>query len=390
MIEKEFWSTPDSWSMKHFEDVSRTVSGKAFDSSRFSDEDKDGYTPVIRIRDIHNTDTESYTDEDFETKYEVESGDLLVGMDGNFESSFWKGENAALNQRVLKIESVENVRIEWIKFWLDIVLPHIHKQVPKATVKHLSVQKHLNPSILPVPPLDEQERIVEEVEERLERVKRLENSVNSINQLSNEYEDSLLAFLFAGRDNLDSEPINTELTKEDIPENWTIKKIGDVGRFLNGRTLPKKDINGGSYPVYGANGIIGYHDEEFIDEKCLAICQRGATTGVVNTVSPPAWVTGNSIICWPENINYSYLKMYLSNYNFDKQTTKSTIKMLSQKNLKSVKIPVPPLEEQREIVEQVEKVDFKEVETSVDVLEKRFEEYRASVLAHAFQGDMDY
>jgi type I restriction enzyme S subunit len=62
-------------------------------------------TPVIRIRDILDGSTGTFTDEEAEPKYHIKNGDILVGMDGDFHMCIWSSGHAFQNQRVAKFES---------------------------------------------------------------------------------------------------------------------------------------------------------------------------------------------------------------------------------------------------------------------------------------------
>ncbi|HAN4802077.1 TPA: restriction endonuclease, partial [Escherichia coli] len=76
------------------------LSGCAFPSSGFN---RNNGVPLIRIRDILSGKTETYYEGSYDLKYLIKKGDLLVGMDGDFNREYWKGTDALLNQRVCKI-----------------------------------------------------------------------------------------------------------------------------------------------------------------------------------------------------------------------------------------------------------------------------------------------
>src|SRR3982074_1739558 len=77
------------------------TSGHAFASEHFS---SDRGTPLIRIRDVMRGRTELKFDADFDPKFLVQNGDLLVSMDGEFRIAEWQGGTALLNQRVCRVE----------------------------------------------------------------------------------------------------------------------------------------------------------------------------------------------------------------------------------------------------------------------------------------------
>ena len=61
-----------------------------------------------------------------------------------------------------------------------------------------------------------------------------------------------------------------------IPEGWRIRRISDVMDLKYGKALKAEDrIEGGDFPVYGSNGIVGYHDEKLVDGPGIVIGRKG-------------------------------------------------------------------------------------------------------------------
>ena len=94
---------PKEWKVIRGKYLFNVLNGFAFDSSLFTNENT--YTPLIRIRDISNYETEAYYMGDYSLDYVVKKGDVLVGMDGDFNVAKWKGRDAILNQRGCKLHS---------------------------------------------------------------------------------------------------------------------------------------------------------------------------------------------------------------------------------------------------------------------------------------------
>jgi type I restriction enzyme, S subunit len=153
-----------SWERVPLAQVAEILNGAPFDSALFSNFEG---MPLARIRDVLIGDTNTYYTGSYEELYIIRQGDLLVGMDGDFNSGFWGVRPALLNQRVCKITPLEQ---HYDKRLLSLVLPGyltaINANTPSVTVKHLS-SKTIGEIELPLPPRAEQTRIVAKLEELL-------------------------------------------------------------------------------------------------------------------------------------------------------------------------------------------------------------------------------
>lgn len=128
--------------------------GYPFDSERFSTTDG---VPLIRIRDVLRGYSETYTNEACSDEYIVNDGDILIGMDGEFNIAKWRGGKAVLNQRVCRLIPTA-VDSGYLYHFMPSALKAIEDKTPFVTVKHLSA-KELNKIEVPLPPIDEQRRI---------------------------------------------------------------------------------------------------------------------------------------------------------------------------------------------------------------------------------------
>ena len=165
------FSIPESWEWVRLYDCVNILYGYPFESNMFN-EDGFGF-PLIRIRDVLPARTKTYTTEVADDRYVIKKGDMLVGMDGNFNVRFWNSEPAYLNQRVCKIETKEDVLFQkFLYYYFPIALDEIFKSVSYVTVKHLS-DKHLRTMYIPLPPLAEQKRIVEKIEQLMNEIDKL-------------------------------------------------------------------------------------------------------------------------------------------------------------------------------------------------------------------------
>lgn len=134
------------------------LSGFAFDSESFADS---GEMPIVRIRDVVRGRSQTFYKGKYDERYVLRDGDLLIGMDGEFNLARWQGGPAVLNQRVCRIAASNGVLDDGYLFrFLPAALKAIEDVTPYVTVKHLSV-KTIREIDIPVPPLAEQQRIAE-------------------------------------------------------------------------------------------------------------------------------------------------------------------------------------------------------------------------------------
>ena len=143
-------------------------------------------------------------------------------------------------------------------------------------------------------------------------------------------------------------------------ENSNAKFINlvDVCDLYQPKTITQKDlIEEGKYPVYGANGIIGRYDNFNHQNSEIAITCRGATCGTINLTEPYSWITGNAMVCKildNEKLNKIYLYYVLKNSNMDSIITGSAQPQITRANFKNFKIPLPSIETQNQIVDELD------------------------------------
>ena len=159
---KGLLSKHESWGRVALGEVANILNGFPFASDNFS---RESGTPLIRIRDVLRGETETYYQGKFEPQYLINEGDLLVGMDGDFNSARWRGRPSLLNQRVCKISSNhEFFSKDFLSYVLPGYLSAINAATPSLTVKHLS-SRTISEIPLPLPPIGEQSRIATKLDE---------------------------------------------------------------------------------------------------------------------------------------------------------------------------------------------------------------------------------
>jgi type I restriction enzyme S subunit len=174
-----------------------------------------------------------------------------------------------------------------------------------------------------------------------------------------------------------------------LPDGWTWTTVGDIVTFEYGKGLirAKRDPSG-KIPVYGSNGIVGYHSISLVDKPCLIVGRKGAA-GAVHKSNIPCWpIDTTYYVIPPENINLSFLYYLFSSLELVSLDRSTAIPGLNRNDAYAVKIPLPPLPEQERIVAKIEAL-FTQLEAGTTALRRvqaGLKRYKTSVLKAACEG----
>ncbi len=159
-------------------------------------------------------------------------------------------------------------------------------------------------------------------------------------------------------------PSNSTQSEETNPFancKYELVKLGTICKIYQPKTITAKEIQeNGDYKVYGANGVIGFYNKYNHKDSEVAMTCRGATCGTINYTEPLSWVTGNAMIITPLKNNLilkKFLVYILPLSNVKNIITGSAQPQITKNNLTTLKIPLPPLEIQKQIVAECEKVE---------------------------------
>lgn len=118
------------------------------------------------------------------------------------------------------------------------------------------------------------------------------------------------------------------------------------------KTIPTSQLLSNGYPVYGANGIIGYYNTYNHEQSVITITCRGASCGTINITKPQSYITGNAM-CLDnvrEDIHLKYLYYNLLSFDFNKVISGSAQPQITRQGLEKVEISICPPTEQISIV----------------------------------------
>ncbi len=156
------------------------------------------------------------------------------------------------------------------------------------------------------------------------------------------YEEWFVRFRFPGFEAV--RMVESELGP--VPEGWLITRFTDVFDVRYGKTLPTKDLTtDGQYPVYGAGGVIGRHNDFVIDGPVCLITSRGNGSGTIWRSVERAFVTNNSFIVKPkasfQDLSFGFAELFAGQANVKTVVSGAAQPQLTIDSLTALKVIGP-------------------------------------------------
>ena len=398
--EKPF-DIPENWKWVRLGSIISISSGDGLTSKEM---DEDGIYPVYGgngINGHHNS-------------YNISKRTLVIGRVGFYCGSTHITENKAWVTDNAFITAFDEDRIDmkWLKFYIDYLNP---RKKASSTAQPVISGKLIYPMLVPLPPLAEQKRIVAKMEELLPYIDRYEQAWSKLEQFNSRFPEdmkkSLLQYAIQGKlveqrpeegtaeelfariqeekqrliaeKKIKKEKPLPEITEDekpfDIPENWKWVRLRDIisvlGDGIHG--TPQYDDTGKYFFINGNNLVKGeiviksdtkkVSYEEFkkyekpLDENTILVSING-TIGNYAFYNEEPVILGKSACYFSliSGIDKEYICHLLNTQHFldyaVKEATQTTIKNVSLKAMRMLPVPLPPLAEQKRIVEKLEQL----------------------------------
>ena len=156
--------------------------------------------------------------------------------------------------------------------------------------------------------------------------------------------------------------------------------LGDISDIYQPKTISSTELIDKGFPVYGANGIIGYYDQYNHEMEQICITCRGNTCGTINFSQQKSWITGNAMVVNTDNykdiVDKRYLFHILVDYNFNNIISGSGQPQIVRTPLEKIKIKLPIIGKQKQIAKSLDsilqKIDLEKYSLSLLNLQKTY------------------
>ena len=358
----------NKWPVRKLGDICEVLNGFAFKSDKYVDEG----VRIIRITNvqhgyIEDNDPKFYPIDECErlNQYMLKEQDLLMSLTGNvgrvglMDNKFLP---AALNQRVacLRVKN-ENVELKYLFHHLNSELFETRCiQSAKGIAQKNMSTEWLKEYPIPIPPLSEQSRIVEELDQLSNIIEKKRQQLSELDNLA----QSIFYDMFG-------DPIKASYTK--MPLKELAENIGDG---LHG--TPNYSDDGDCYFINGNNledgKIVVSNSTKKVDKKekdkyFIELNTKTILVSINGTLGKIAYYNNENVIlgksaCYiklKEGINKVYIYNILCSDYFKRyaqdNATGSTIRNVSLKSMRNLLIPIPPLEKQDDYMNKIEAIE---------------------------------
>ncbi len=371
---------PQDWKCKRYRFCGNVQYGYPFNSDYFSSEET-GF-PLIRIRDITSGEIATYYEGTYPSEYVVQSGDVLIGMDGDFNVRIWKNRDALLNQRCCRVFDSQQISKRFMAYYLPHYLKVINDLTWSTTVKHL-LADDINNIYVSYPGMREQQAIADFLDSQCAKIDSVIADIEKQIETLQKYKKSLITeTVTKGLDR--SVPMKDSGIEwiGKIPAHWGTNRLRYVASVKTGpfgTQLSADEYVDEGVPIINVKNI-GYgsilaEDLDFVPESVadrlsvhrlklddIVFGRKGAVDKhAIITDEYVNWVQGSDCIRVRSNpeINSGYL-----NYLFDSTyfgsyvmlyAVGATMPSMSSDILLNARILVPPVQEQRDIAAYLNK-----------------------------------
>ena len=370
----ELYALPNGWEWHRLDEVSTFYNGRAYKKEELLE---DGKYRVLRVGNFFTNNNWYYSDLELEDNKYCDKGDLLYAWSASFGPKIWNKDKVIYHYHIWKVvPNTDLIGRDYLFHFLNWDTDKIKSDKGSgATMIHIT-KGSIEERKIPLPPLTEQQRIVEKLDQLF---KRIDKAI----VLHQKNIDEADAFMGSALNEVFGE----------LEEKYGLVPIRSLFKIRSGDFLPKKNmIEDGDIDVYGGNGINGRHNAFNLSGLNVIIGRVGALCGNVRCVEGNIWLTDNAFYVseYLEGFDKHFLTKMLIHIDLGGSANKAAQPVISYKVISDIGLPLPPLPIQQKVVAYLDDLSDKIERVKTVQMEKMvsLKALKASILDKAFRGEL--
>ena len=228
-------------------------------------------------------------------------------------------------------------------------------------------------TLIPLPSISEQKEIVSTIEELYAQIDFLEHNKSDLQTAIKQAKSKILDLAIHGKlvpqdpndepaeellkriatsDNRPYEKVELSEIDWTLPNNWCLCHFGDIATVINGKNQSKVENTNGKYPIYGSGGIMGRADDYICPENCTIIGRKGSINNPI-FVEEKFWNVDTAFGLSPsEAVLPRFLFYFCEYFDFTTLDSSTTLPSLTKTNIQQIIFALPPIEEQKRILDK--------------------------------------
>lgn len=428
---------PESWAEARFEDAISIQGGSQPPKSLFINEPREDYVRLVQIRDFRTDNHPTYIPVE-KAKRSFTKNDVMIGRYGPPVFQVLRGLEGSYNVALMKATPTLALEREYMYWFLKN--PNIYRDV-NSVAQRSAGQTGVNLAFLneypvPVPPIAEQNRIVEKIKLCFNKIDTTEQNLNKAESLLLKYRESLLVKAFRGellrqdsniepasvlrekirierekditgkKKNQEFTPVSDDEKPFDVPESWEWVRLGELVKFRRGHNPPKSEFIYEPRKEYVRFVQIQdfKRDDKAVyvpDSHKLKRCVKGdimvCAYRHIGKYSREMEGAFNVALCHfgiREHVSSDFIELLLPTMFIKGAllavSERSMIPSMSVDVAAQLVIPLPPEYMQKKLIETLHR-NYKNIETTVKDIQKKkvfLKKLKESILSKAFQGEL--
>ena len=365
--ETEIGLIPKDWEVVRLGEVVKIIKGKK--PKTLSESPTKNSLPYLTADYFRNRIPNQFVEIEIEKNLQTcKKDDVILIWDGSKAGQVFTGLEGILASTMVKINpAIDKFDKAYLYYFLTTKFNYLNSQTTGSTIPHVNKTVFLN-LLIPLPPLEEQKAIADILSTVQNAIEKTEKVINATKQLKKSMMKHLFTYGAVAVDEIDKVKLKeTEIGL--IPEHWEVVRLGEVVEIYDNKRVPlsesvRKNMKG-IYPYCGANGIIDYVNDYIFDGEYVLVAEDGGRYGKFeNTayiMNGKFWVNNHAHILQAKvgiSIN-NFILHWFTYSDISQYVAGTTRQKLTLSTLKSIPIPLPPLDEQQKIANILTTIDQK-------------------------------